>query len=292
MRSILFSMVVIWHMHGSEGSTVSCCVGRNKQYVPSSHIRRSPTTCPVTSAETVRSPSPDLNREYYVAPDKVTWRKLTEEELKENNRKVTKTFYLKGTERLEGPKICTRGDIERMDGGGLYIKEGEESPTIGYRQASFSTSMSPSACSRSISTSSSDTDSSDGQDIDRPTLTMCDRLRLSLAGICRGSRWTWTTASTGHIPLALPGVASAKRGPSPVQRQFPPTQTLRRTGSFVDDEQPGLSQRSTVVDTRKRSSSMRTTPVRHSRGDGGQVTKRAKPSPYRHASSSTRMLQS
>lgn len=160
--------------------------------------------------------SPELNREYYLPPSQITWRDVSEEELKENDRKasishMTQSFSYsgRGIERLEGE---TRTQI--CDGGRPY----SEFPSDRWarrRSSSATTTMSDSG-----------SDSSDATDLDRPT-TLCDRLRLSLAGICTSSRWVWVPAQTGYNPL-------------------------KRQNSFVDDEQPGLRHRTEVVDTRKK----------------------------------------
>lgn len=166
--------------------------------------------------------SPELNREYYLPPSQITWRQVSEEELKENDRKasvshMTQSFQYsgRGIERLEGEprtQIC--------DGGRPYHRVGEESP----REFPSQKRRRSSSATTTMSESS---DSSDGsQNLDRPT-TLCDRLRLSLAGICTSSRWVWTPAQTGYNPLT-------------------------RQNSFVDDQEPGLQHRTQVVDTRRR----------------------------------------
>ncbi len=159
--------------------------------------------------------SPELNRDYYIPPHKITWRHVSEEELKENDRKMTQSFVYtgKGTQRVEE---YPHSRVQVGDGGRPYARIGEESPTVlpGRRRSSSATTT----------LSDSGSDSSDTQDLDRPT-TLCDRLRLSLAGICTQSKWVWTY----------------------------PTRELSRQTSFVDSEQPGLSQRIEVIDMRKRS---------------------------------------
>jgi hypothetical protein len=197
MKHFLISLLVVVNLSGLD------CSGSRKGCSPCYGGRK----------------SPELNRDYYLPPSRITWRQLSqeEEELKENDLKARGSFEVRGIERLEGerePYPYRR--VMVGDGGAPYRP-------VGYIYRELPKRRRSSSATTTLSDSGSD--SSDGQDMDRPQ-TICDRLRNSIAGICTQSqsKWVWTI----------------------------PTSPLKRQGSFVDSEQPGLMQRTTVVDTRRR----------------------------------------
>lgn len=195
MKYLILGVIISSMAHASQDSD------KNRSCIPCYGNRKRPA-------------SPQLNRDYYLPPSQITWRAVSEEELKENDRKMTSSFQYRGTARLEG-ETYPHHRVQVGDGGGVYQRVGEESPQ-GYPSRRRSSSA--------TTTLSDDSDSSDNtQDLDRPT-TLCDRLRLSLAGICTQSKWVWTVPAT----------------------------TLQRQNSFVDSDQPGLQHRTSVVDIRKR----------------------------------------
>lgn len=167
--------------------------------------------------------SPELNRDYYIPPSRITWRKVSEEELKDEEGKISQSFIIRGKTKRE----CYIGvGVGVGDGGLSYSRVGEDSPPLPVRR-------------RSSSATTTMSDGSDGQDLDHhtPPTTLCDRLRMSLSGVCTQSRWVWT------YPL------DEAHGLQPVRRSLGEG---GRASSFVDDEQPGLQHRTQIVDTRKR----------------------------------------
>ncbi len=207
MVHLITIVLITSNIMASEGSFRSCC------NPCSSHRRSSFETRPV---------SPEYNRDYYTPPDQITWRSTTDQEQKE-------------LKSLRDEAILTKGKMHKPvcigDGGMPYT-------SLRYHQRRRSSSA-------TTTLSDSGSDSSDGMDVDRPDLrslpglrsaerevgggvgrpnTLCDRLRLSLAGVSTQSKWVWTF----------------------------PRQELQRQLSFEDDEQPGLRHRTQVVDTRKK----------------------------------------
>lgn len=158
-----------------------------------------------------KSPSPELNREYYLPPHKTIRRDLREEDLKENDLRAT----------IQRPGIGDGGMPYTHSSGQFYRPAGRSSseawefPSSQRRRSSSATlvrrpvrrSLGEGGSSTSeggTNISDSSDHSSDTQNLDivspvtRPE-TLCDRLRNSMAGICTQSKWVWTIPTTPAI---------------------------------------------------------------------------------------------